>query len=184
MSSSDDEDDVPLAIPKLSETVPVHNDAASAARSTPVPVTLVTGGALTLTSPASCDGLTWSAAGGAQQRVLRQPCLHADLRAAHKRHLAPAGFLGAGKSTLIRHILTADHGFRIAVILNEFADDTSIERAIVSDEQVSSQVLGFETHARMLCRRRLQVSSVCQPSLGLADDVFKGALARPQRSRS
>ena len=42
----------------------------------------------------------------------------------------------------MRHILTADHGFRIAVILNEFADDTSIERAIVSDEQVRVQVIG------------------------------------------
>ncbi len=52
--------------------------------------------------------------------------------------VAIAGFLGAGKSTLVRHILTADHGYRIAVILNEFGDDTSIERAIVSDEQVLS----------------------------------------------
>lgn len=28
------------------------------------------------------------------------------------------GFLGAGKTTLVRHILTQDHGFRIAIILN------------------------------------------------------------------
>ena len=60
--------------------------------------------------------------------------MHALCRTAVLR-VVTAGFLGAGKSTLVRHILTADHGYRIAVILNEFGDDTSIERAIVSDEQ-------------------------------------------------
>jgi cobalamin biosynthesis protein CobW len=32
------------------------------------------------------------------------------------------GFLGAGKTTLIRHVLTHGHGRRIAVIVNEFGD--------------------------------------------------------------
>ena len=38
---------------------------------------------------------------------------------------APAvvtGFLGAGKTTLINHILTGNHGKRIAVIENEFGE--------------------------------------------------------------
>lgn len=33
-----------------------------------------------------------------------------------------AGFLGAGMSTLVRHILMAQHGRRIAVIVNKFGE--------------------------------------------------------------
>ena len=32
------------------------------------------------------------------------------------------GYLGAGKTTLINHILTADHGLRVAVVVNDFGD--------------------------------------------------------------
>ena len=46
--------------------------------------------------------------------------------AAEKNHLVPVtvltGFLGAGKTTLFNHILTAAHGKRIAVIQNEFGE--------------------------------------------------------------
>ena len=32
------------------------------------------------------------------------------------------GFLGAGKTTLVRHLLANNHGRRIALIVNEFGD--------------------------------------------------------------
>lgn len=43
-----------------------------------------------------------------------------------------SGFLGSGKSTLIRRILTENHGLRIVVVENEFGSTTAIEQAIVT----------------------------------------------------
>lgn len=42
------------------------------------------------------------------------------------------GFLGAGKSTLIRRILTENHRKRIVVVENEFSENSSVEQAIVT----------------------------------------------------
>jgi G3E family GTPase len=41
------------------------------------------------------------------------------------------GFLGAGKTTLMRRILTEHHGLRIAVIENEFSEDAGVESLIL-----------------------------------------------------
>ncbi|RPA87854.1 vitamin b12 biosynthesis, cobw-like protein [Ascobolus immersus RN42] len=40
------------------------------------------------------------------------------------------GYLGAGKSTLMNYILTAQHNKKIAVILNEFGDSADIEKSL------------------------------------------------------
>eukprot|EP00879_Flechtneria_rotunda_P022113 GHRR01023331.1.p1 GENE.GHRR01023331.1~~GHRR01023331.1.p1 ORF type:complete len:224 (+),score=69.16 GHRR01023331.1:248-919(+) len=45
------------------------------------------------------------------------------------------GYLGSGKTTLVRYILQERHGYRIAVILNEYGGETGIESAFVQDEQ-------------------------------------------------
>ena len=43
-----------------------------------------------------------------------------------------AGFLGAGKTTLINHILHGDHGRRIAVVVNDFGS-INIDAELISD---------------------------------------------------
>ncbi|EIN12826.1 cobW-domain-containing protein [Punctularia strigosozonata HHB-11173 SS5] len=51
------------------------------------------------------------------------------------------GFLGSGKSTFLRYVLTERHGYRIAVIMNEFGDTADIEsRAInISSDGAAEQ---------------------------------------------
>lgn len=49
------------------------------------------------------------------------------------------GYLGAGKTTLLNYILTARHGKKIAVIMNEFGDSLDIEKSLTvnkGDQQV------------------------------------------------
>lgn len=47
-----------------------------------------------------------------------------------------AGFLGAGKSTLVRHILSASHGLRIAVILNEYGEGVEDRDYFLLEDEV------------------------------------------------
>lgn len=44
-----------------------------------------------------------------------------------------SGALGAGKTTLLRYILEKPHGFRVAVIQNEFSEEMGIEGALFTD---------------------------------------------------
>ncbi|KAG9074337.1 hypothetical protein FS749_014115 [Ceratobasidium sp. UAMH 11750] len=42
------------------------------------------------------------------------------------------GFLGSGKSTFLKYVLTERHGYRIAIIMNEFGDTADIEGRAIS----------------------------------------------------
>ena len=45
------------------------------------------------------------------------------------------GFLGAGKTTLLNRILTADHGHRVAIIVNEFGEVGIDHHLLISSDQ-------------------------------------------------
>src|SRR4249920_1059501 len=56
------------------------------------------------------------------------------------------GFLGAGKTTLLNHILTAQHGKRVAVIENEFGEiGVDQDLVITSEEEI------FEMNNGCIC---------------------------------
>ncbi|MEO2088836.1 MAG: GTP-binding protein, partial [Gemmataceae bacterium] len=96
------------------------------------------------------------------------------------------GFLGAGKTTLLNHILTANHGRRIAVIENEFGE-VGVDQDLVihSDEEI------FEMNNGCLCctvrgdlirilgtlmKRRDKFDHILIETTGLADP---GPVAQP-----
>ncbi|MBL8776313.1 MAG: GTP-binding protein [Acidimicrobiales bacterium] len=89
------------------------------------------------------------------------------------------GFLGSGKTTLLNHILTAQHGRRIAVIENEFGE-IGIDDALVLDAEEEI----FEMNNGCICctvrgdlirilgnlmRRRERFDHILVETTGLAD---------------
>jgi G3E family GTPase len=47
------------------------------------------------------------------------------------------GYLGAGKTTLLNHILTAEHGKKVAVIVNEFGEIGIDQQLVIgADEEI------------------------------------------------
>jgi G3E family GTPase len=89
------------------------------------------------------------------------------------------GFLGAGKTTLLNHILTAQHGKRIAVIENEFGEVGVDSQLVIGAEEEL-----FETNNGCICckvrgdlirilgnlmKRRQRFDYVLIETTGLAD---------------
>jgi G3E family GTPase len=92
------------------------------------------------------------------------------------------GYLGAGKTTLLNHILTAQHGKKVAVIENEFGevgiDDALIQSKYGTEQQIIEmnngcicctvrgdliRILG------MLAKRATQLDAIIIETTGLAD---------------
>lgn len=96
------------------------------------------------------------------------------------------GFLGSGKSTLIRRVLTEQHGLRIVVVENEFSASGTVEEAIVTQGVGSSALEQFielpngciccaaqdeltDALSRLLRSRPGQVDHILVEASGLAD---------------
>ncbi|PWC15078.1 GTPase [Brenneria roseae subsp. americana] len=79
------------------------------------------------------------------------------------------GFLGAGKTTLLRHILNADHGYKIAVIENEFGE-VPIDNALIGER--ASQITTL-SNGCICCS---QANELADALLDLLDGVDSGKL--------
>ncbi|XP_030440476.2 uncharacterized protein LOC115662475 isoform X2 [Syzygium oleosum] len=63
------------------------------------------------------------------------------------------GFLGSGKTTLLNHILTAQHGKRIAVIENEFGE-VDIDGSLVASHASASEEIIMVNNGCLCCTVR------------------------------
>ncbi|WP_409159133.1 GTPase [Pectobacterium sp. B2J-2] len=79
------------------------------------------------------------------------------------------GFLGAGKTTLLRHILNADHGYKIAVIENEFGE-VPIDNTLIGER--TSQITTLSNG----CICCTQSNELADALLDLIDGVDNGTL--------
>lgn len=79
------------------------------------------------------------------------------------------GFLGAGKTTLLRHILNAEHGYKIAVIENEFGE-VAIDNALIGDRASRITTL---SNGCICCSKSNELADAL---LDLLDGVDQGQL--------
>lgn len=63
------------------------------------------------------------------------------------------GFLGSGKTTLLNHILTADHGKRIAVIENEYGE-VDIDGSLVAAKSAATEDIVMLNNGCLCCTVR------------------------------
>jgi G3E family GTPase len=78
------------------------------------------------------------------------------------------GFLGSGKTTLLNHILTGQHGKKIAVIENEFGEIDIDSELVASSEtlDVSWTEQRKGERGRCCCGRSVPVMSVSLMACG------------------
>src|SRR6478609_10757657 len=80
-------------------------------------------------------------ASGALQGAMAQPTFKVAMRREATSPNSKAsviiltGFLGSGKTTLLNRILTAEHGRRVAVIVNEFGEVGIDHHLLISSDQ-------------------------------------------------
>src|SRR3984893_2082034 len=89
------------------------------------------------------------------------------------------GFLGAGKTTLLNRILTADHGRRIAVIVNEFGEVGIDHHLLLTSDhevvQMNNGCVGCTVRGALLrslfqrLEHRAQFDTVVIETTGLAE---------------
>ncbi|MGO3414314.1 GTPase [Kluyvera intermedia] len=79
------------------------------------------------------------------------------------------GFLGAGKTTLLRHILNEQHGFKIAVIENEFGE-VSVDDQLIGDRATQIKTL---TNGCICCTRSNELEDAL---LDLLDNRDNGTI--------
>ncbi|WP_086108505.1 GTPase [Xenorhabdus vietnamensis] len=79
------------------------------------------------------------------------------------------GFLGSGKTTLLRHILNADHGYKIAVIENEFGE-VPIDNKLIGDRATQIKTL---SNGCICCSRSNDLEDAL---LDLLDSMDKGKI--------
>ncbi|MDC9614767.1 GTPase [Xenorhabdus khoisanae] len=79
------------------------------------------------------------------------------------------GFLGSGKTTLLRHILNANHGYKIAVIENEFGE-VPIDNELIGDRATQIKTL---SNGCICCSRSNDLEDAL---LDLLDSMDKGQI--------
>lgn len=76
------------------------------------------------------------------------------------------GFLGAGKTTLLQHILKEQHGYKIAVIENEFGE-VAIDDALLGDRATKITTL---SNGCICCSSQNELSDALYDLLDAVDD--------------
>src|SRR5450759_4206831 len=103
-----------------------------------------------------------------------------------------SGFLGSGKTTLLNRMLKADHGLRIAVMINDFGD-VNIDKDLVVGQSgdvveltggclcctIREDLLGS---ARSLLTSGREFDYVIVETSGLAEPLVSNERAEPRRS--